>query len=61
VRDVPESLGTALIAFTAVIIRHRVSPFGEPDDRLLRMIQYSRTLMFNMIALEYWILRLRGV
>jgi hypothetical protein len=37
-------LGTASTAFTAVIIRHRVSPFGEPDDRLLRMIQYSRAL-----------------
>jgi hypothetical protein len=42
----------------AVIIRHRVSPSGEPDDRLQRMIQYSREvskLITNSAA--YWIAR----
>jgi hypothetical protein len=27
---------------SVVITRQRVSPFGEPDDRLQRVIQYSR-------------------
>ena len=44
----------------AVIPRHRVSAFGEPDDRLQRRISTPRTLDSNINALEYWIIRFRG-
>jgi hypothetical protein len=32
-----------------------------PDDRLRRMIQYSRAFVINREVAAYWILRLRGV
>jgi hypothetical protein len=31
----------------AVITRHRVGAFAPPDDRLQRVIQYSRTLVIE--------------
>ena len=46
--------------YSAVILRHRVSPLGEPDDRLERSIQYSEALKFNASVTEYWVTRFRG-
>ena len=42
-----------------VIVRHRVS-LREPDDRLLRTIQYAVTSRIILSALEYWMPRFRG-
>ena len=42
--SISAELITASPSGTAVILRHRVSPFGEPDDKLRRSIQYAAAL-----------------
>jgi hypothetical protein len=44
----------------SVIVRHRVSPLGEPDDRLQRTIQYSAPPEIPRNALGYWMPRFCG-
>jgi hypothetical protein len=40
--------------------RHRVSPFGEPDDRLRRGIQYAALPNGDQNSTEYCIIHFRG-
>jgi hypothetical protein len=44
-----------------VITRHRVSPFGKPDDRLHRVVQYRRSASYSREAAAYWIALSRGL
>jgi hypothetical protein len=41
-------------------VAHRASPTATVIARLDRATQYSRALMMNTSALEYWITRFRG-
>jgi hypothetical protein len=43
-------LGRAVVLIVSrVIVRQRVSPLGEPDDRLRLTIQYAAAYRFNHV------------
>jgi hypothetical protein len=52
--------GKALATSNTVIIRERVDAKASPDDRLRRMIQYSRALMMKSKSCGVLDTRFRG-
>jgi hypothetical protein len=48
---------SGVVKLLAVILRHAS---GDPDDRLQRMIRYSRAVLIDREAATYWLLRFRG-